>query len=213
MVNKKLLDFVKKMLKDGIREATIKRQLLQKGWPEGNVNSALELARTPKSLGKALKPTKKTVKSPEETLKEILPDVSKKDFLKVQKGKATKPSGTTPREEKKVDQPKKVSNAKGMVKKRNIILVYLFIFITFSIYMVYWLVATKNEMNRLGASIPTAWLLILPIGNIYWLYKYCEGFSTVVKKDNNTILWFILYLFIGIIMPAIVQSELNKISC
>lgn len=99
-----------------------------------------------------------------------------------------------------------------MVKHRNIFLVYLFTFITFGIYMIYWMVSTKNEINSKGASIPTAWLLIVPIANIYFIYKYCEGFAVNVKKDNNTILWFILYILIGIIMPAIVQSELNKIA-
>ncbi|SRR3989339_2181437 len=99
-----------------------------------------------------------------------------------------------------------------MVKHRNIFLVYLFSFITFGIYALYWTVSTKDEMNRLGATIPTAWLLIVPIANIYWMYKYCEGFAVYVKKDNNTILWFVLDLFVGIIMPAIIQSELNKIA-
>lgn len=99
-----------------------------------------------------------------------------------------------------------------MVKHRNIFLVYIFIFITFGIYGIYWLVSTKNEMNNLGAKIPTGWLLIVPIANIYWVYKYCEGFAQNVKKDNNTALWFILYIFVGIIMPGVIQSELNKLA-
>ena len=97
-----------------------------------------------------------------------------------------------------------------MVKKRNIILIYLFGFLTLGIYFIYWWVSTKNEINSLGAKIPTAWLLIIPIANLYWYYRYCEGFATKVKKDNNTIIWFILQIFVSIIMPAIVQSELNK---
>lgn len=105
-----------------------------------------------------------------------------------------------------------MKGGKKMVKNRNIVLVYLFSIITFGIYMVYWLVSTKNEMNSLGAKIPTAWLLIVPIANLYWVYKYCEGFAQKVKKDNNTLLWFILYIVVGIIMPAIVQSELNKLA-
>ena len=99
-----------------------------------------------------------------------------------------------------------------MVKHRNIFLVYLFSIITFGIYALYWMVSTKNEINTLGAKIPTAWLLIVPIANLYWIYKYCEGFANNVKKDNNTILWFVLYILVGIIMPAIVQSELNKLA-
>ena len=97
-----------------------------------------------------------------------------------------------------------------MVKHRNIFLVYLFSIVTLGIYAIYWLVSTKNEINSLGAKIPTGWLIIVPIANLYWAYRYCEGFAQKVKKDNNTILWFILYVLIGIVMPAIVQSELNK---
>ena len=99
-----------------------------------------------------------------------------------------------------------------MVKYRNIFLVYIFGIITFGIYFIYWAVSTKNEINSLGGEVPTAWLIIIPIANLYWIYKYCEGFAEKVKKDNNTILWFILYILAGIIMPAIVQSELNKLA-
>ena len=105
-----------------------------------------------------------------------------------------------------------MAKSKKIVKHRNIILVYVFSIITIGIYGIYWQVSTKNEMNKLGAKIPTAWLLIIPIANLYWIYKYCEGFSDKVKKDDNTILWFILWILIGIIMPAIVQSELNKLA-
>jgi len=97
-----------------------------------------------------------------------------------------------------------------MIKYRNIFLVYLFSIITLGIYAIYWAISTKNEINSLGAKIPTAWLLIIPIANLYWIYKYSEGFSQKVKKDNNTLLWFIAYILVGIVMPAIVQSELNK---
>ncbi|HOO78414.1 MAG TPA: DUF4234 domain-containing protein [bacterium] len=99
-----------------------------------------------------------------------------------------------------------------VIRHRNIVLIYILGFVTFGIYFIYWVVSTKGDINSLGAKIPTAWLLIIPIANIYWAYKYCEGFSEQVKKDDNTILWFFLYLFVGIIMPAIVQSELNKIA-
>ena len=99
-----------------------------------------------------------------------------------------------------------------MIQKRNIVSIYLLSIITFGIYSIYWEVKTKDEINSLGADIPTAWLLIVPIANIYWLYKYAEGYSEKVKKDNNGILWFIVFWLISIIMPAIVQSDLNKIA-
>lgn len=99
------------------------------------------------------------------------------------------------------------------IRKRNIVLVYILAIVTFGIYGLYWLHSTKKEMNGiLGASIPTSILLIIPIANIYWMYKYAEGFSTKVKKDDNTILWTLLFVFLSIITPAIVQSELNKLA-
>jgi hypothetical protein len=98
------------------------------------------------------------------------------------------------------------------ITRRDVILVYVLSIITFGIYYIVWLVKTKTEMNSLGAQIPTAWLLIVPIANIYWFYKYAEAFSLQVKKDNNAVLWFLLFWLVSIITPAIVQSELNKIA-
>ena len=98
------------------------------------------------------------------------------------------------------------------LSRRSLIKVYVFGIITLGIYFIFWLIKTKNEMNSLGAEIPTAWLLIIPIANIYWLYRYAEGFSKIIKKDNNPVLWFILFWLVPIIIPAIVQSELNKIA-
>jgi hypothetical protein len=83
---------------------------------------------------------------------------------------------------------------------------------TLGIYPIYWLVSTKNEMNSLGADVPTVWILIIPFAGIYWLFKYSQAFGRVVKRDNNTALWFVLYLFLGFIMPAIVQSSLNNLA-
>ncbi len=96
------------------------------------------------------------------------------------------------------------------IEKRNVVMVYLLTAVTFGIYGLYWLYKTKEEINSLGAEIPTFWLMIIPLANIYWVWKYCEAFSEKVKKDDNAVLWFLLYLFVGFVMPAIVQSELNK---
>ncbi len=63
-----------------------------------------------------------------------------------------------------------------MIKNRNIVAVYLLTIFTLGIYGIYWQVQTKEEIKGLGADIPTAWLLIVPIANIYWLYKYAEGY-------------------------------------
>jgi hypothetical protein len=92
-------------------------------------------------------------------------------------------------------------------------MVYLLSILTFGIYYLYWAVQTKEEMNSLGANIPTGWLLIIPIANLYWWYKYCDAFAKFVSKDNNGVMYFIIFIFLPIIIPAIVQSGLNEIGC
>ena len=96
-------------------------------------------------------------------------------------------------------------------KERNILLVYILGFVTFGIYFLYWLYKTKNELNELGANIPSFILALIPIANIFWLYKYTEGWAYVTKKDN-VIMYFILFFLVNIIMPYIVQKDLNEIA-
>lgn len=98
------------------------------------------------------------------------------------------------------------------IKYRDPILVIIFSIITFGIYSLVWTVKTKNEINSLGGHIPTAWLIIIPFVNIYFLYKYCEYFSQLVKKDNSPILWFLLFMVISPVGMILVQIELNKLA-
>jgi hypothetical protein len=98
------------------------------------------------------------------------------------------------------------------VKERSLLAIYLLGFFTFGLYFLYWDVSTKVEINELGGDIPTAFLIIIPIANLYWLYRYCEDFAKYVKKDDNAILYFVLFVFLPIIMPIIVQDELNKLA-
>jgi hypothetical protein len=99
-----------------------------------------------------------------------------------------------------------------VIKKRNVFLVYLFMIITFGIYGIYWYASTRREMNELGAKVPHWILMIVPIANLYWGYKYCEAFANVVKKDKNAVLWFVLWLLVGFVIPGFVQSNLNKLA-
>jgi hypothetical protein len=98
------------------------------------------------------------------------------------------------------------------IKHRSPVAIIIFSIITFGIYALVWTVKTKNEINSLGGKIPTAWLLIIPFANLYFIYKYSEGFSQFVKKDNNAILWFLLYLVISPVFMILVQIDLNKLA-
>ena len=94
---------------------------------------------------------------------------------------------------------------------RSPIAVLLLPFVTFGIYTLIWYVTTKDRMNAKGADVPTAWLLIIPLVNWYWMWKFCEGVDTVTKKSMGAGVAFLLLFFLGIIGAAIIQDSLNKI--
>ena len=97
------------------------------------------------------------------------------------------------------------------MKQRNPIAVFLLPFITLGIYSWYWLVKTKGEMNKLGESIPTAWIWLIPfVGVIWWLWKYSEGVERVTNEKLGGILSFVLLFLLGNIGNAIIQDTFNK---
>ncbi len=98
------------------------------------------------------------------------------------------------------------------MQQRNPAAVFFLTLITFGIYGIVWLVKTKNELNRLGATIPTAWLIIVPFVSIYWLWKYSEGVEKVTVGQTSGVLAFVLLFLLGLIGMAIVQNEFNKLS-
>ncbi len=98
------------------------------------------------------------------------------------------------------------------MKNRNPIAVVLLSFITLGIYSIYWEVSTKGEMNKLGAEIPTAWLILVPFVNIWWLWKYSEGVEKVTGGKLSGILSFVLLWLAGIIGQAVVQDSFNNIA-
>ena len=102
-----------------------------------------------------------------------------------------------------------------VVRKRNVVVVCALSIVTFGVYTIYWLVRTKEELNALGAQIPTAWLLLVfPTGSLYWLYKYAEGVAQVLDKRDSPVLWFLLLTsFIWSLFPVVVvQEKLNQMA-
>jgi|GEM_PF-356322 len=97
------------------------------------------------------------------------------------------------------------------MKQRSPAAVFLLSLITFGIYALVWEVKTKGELNRMGADIPTAWLLIVPLGNLYWIWKYCVGVEKVSNGQISAVLALILMLLLSIVGFAILQSEFNKL--
>ncbi len=98
------------------------------------------------------------------------------------------------------------------MKHRSPIAVFFLPFVTFGIYGLVWEVKTKVEMKRLGADIPTAWLIIVPIINIYWLWKYSMGVEKVTNEKISGIMAFVLLILLGPIGMAIIQNDFNNVA-
>lgn len=94
--------------------------------------------------------------------------------------------------------------------KRNPVLVFLLACFTCGIYPIVWYVTTKGQLNARGAEIPTAWLLIVPIVNLYWLWCFAQGVAKVTGGALNGVLAFLVLLVVPIGMP-LVQMQLNKV--
>ena len=64
----------------------------------------------------------------------------------------------------------------------------------------------------MGAEIPTAWLIIIPFVNIYWLWRWSQGVEKVTKGALNAVSALLLGWLLSCIGGAIIQSYFNKIT-
>lgn len=94
--------------------------------------------------------------------------------------------------------------------KRSVLGVVILALFTFGIYPIIWYVSIGREMRREGADVPTAWLMIVPIANIYWLWKWSCGVEYVTGKELSGAGAFLLLFLLNVIGMAIVQSALNE---
>ncbi len=82
-------------------------------------------------------------------------------------------------------------------------------FVTIGIYTLVWHVKIKNELNKSVANhIPTAWLLIVPIANIFWLVSFSRS-SKQFNGRGSTAGTFWLLALLGFIGEAILQARFN----
>ena len=98
------------------------------------------------------------------------------------------------------------------MKHRDPIMIVLLGIITLGIYAIAWYANTKGEMNAKGANIPTAWLLVIPIANLFWIWNFSQGVEMVTKKGMGAGTAFVLLFFLGTIGMAIIQNNLNRIA-
>lgn len=83
--------------------------------------------------------------------------------------------------------------------------------ITLGIYAIFWLARTRGELVARGAQIPTTWLIIIPIVNLYYYWKYSAGAQQVTGGNANAILLFILFLLVFPVAVLYGQIQYNKV--
>ena len=98
------------------------------------------------------------------------------------------------------------------MKKRGVVGVLILFCITFGIYPLVYFYKTKEEMNTLGAGIPSYILVFIPIVNFFWIWKWCCGVEKVTNNAMGGALAFVLLLALGPIGIAVVQSKLNTVA-
>lgn len=113
-----------------------------------------------------------------------------------------------------------------MLEKRNIAVEIILSIITCGIYAIVWFVRLTNEVKSAAGdekfqSGGVAFLLTLVtcgIYGIYWAYKMGEMMKEAQTKHgtevkDNAIIYLILELFgLGIVVFALLQSDLNAIA-
>jgi hypothetical protein len=103
------------------------------------------------------------------------------------------------------------------MKQRSPLFVVVLTLVTLGIYSIVWFVQTRREMVSRGADIPTAWLMIVPIVNFYWIWKWSEGVEQVTSNKMSQAMAFLLVcalnvVGLGILGMALVQKQLNVAS-
>ena len=87
----------------------------------------------------------------------------------------------------------------SVMKKRNPFVVALLSFVTLGIYTIVWYVKTKGELIERGGEIPTAWLMIVPVANIYWLYQYFRAAEKVTAGQVKGLAFFMIIMISTVI--------------
>ena len=107
------------------------------------------------------------------------------------------------------------------VKKRNPFFVILATIFTLFIYGLYWFYSTRKELDFLVPkrfspySLLTPILctlgLLIPIVNLYILWKYSEDLEIATTKAHSKVEYFVSWLVFPVAL-YLAQTELNKLA-
>lgn len=112
----------------------------------------------------------------------------------------------------------KTRHIPASVEYRNIAICIILSIVTCGIYGLYWQYRLTEDCNALypndyqtsGGMAVVLTIVTCGIYGFYWAYQMGKKVS---KEDStSSILYVLLYLFIGIVCYALLQSEVNKLA-
>ncbi len=87
----------------------------------------------------------------------------------------------------------------------------LILFVIGGAYGLYWLIDTAKELKRqTGMKIPTAFLLVIPLANYWWMWRYSQVAEVYTKGRVQGAMGFVLLVLLGAIGMGILQDTYNK---
>lgn len=103
-----------------------------------------------------------------------------------------------------------------VIKRRNLLLQVLWMFLTFGLYAIYWFYATSKEMDEyLGKDDNILlWTIFFgfPILFFYSYYKQGELYELISNRDLNRWVIFALWVIFPPAVWIIVQNKLNHLA-
>ncbi len=98
------------------------------------------------------------------------------------------------------------------MKYRHPLAVLFLPFITLGIYHIVWFFKTREELLDLGCSVPTAWLSIIPVVHIYWMWVFAQAAEEATGGRTSAVAYFVFLFFLGPVGQAIMQNDFNKVA-
>lgn len=113
-----------------------------------------------------------------------------------------------------------------MIQKKDLVVAIILSLVTCGIYGIYWFITMTDDVKTVSGDTQLAsggmaflfTILTCGIYGFYWAYKIGELMKVAYEKNgmpvkDNSVLYLILEIFgLGIIIYAIVQTDLNAIA-
>lgn len=80
-----------------------------------------------------------------------------------------------------------------------------------SVYYLSWLATTGRVLRQeADKSLPTAWLLLIPFANYYWIWRYSAAAEKYLPGKRQGVTIFLMLFLFGPIGAGILQDYYNK---